>query len=94
MTGRTSARMVKAMKLLMDAGLTPYAAAQRAQIDLSTMYKSQLYKRWRDSGGDKAVLAQIRKELDVDRPIPRPPKKKQRFSAAGKMPVDKLPRGT
>ena len=85
MTGRTSARMVKAMKLLMDAGLTPYAAAQRAQIDLTTMYKSPLYKRWRDAGADRAaVVAQIRKELDVDRPIPRPPSKKRRFSAKSK----------
>ena len=72
MTGRTSARMVKAMQLLLSGGdtMTPYAAAKRCQISLSTMYKSPLYKKWRDSGGDKATLAEIRREIDADRPLP------------------------
>jgi hypothetical protein len=78
MAGRISARGTEAMKLVL-AGVSPYAAAQRAGIQLSTMYKSPIYKRIRDSGGDPDELAAIRKELDATRPLPRQPKKAQRF---------------
>ena len=80
MSARTSARMARAMMLLIDGAMTPYAAAKRAQIALTTMYRSPLYKRWRDSGGDHAAIAAIRRDLDATRPIPRVAKKKQRFA--------------
>lgn len=78
MAGRISARTVEALKYVM-AGMTPYSAAKRAQIELSTMYRSPLYKRLRDAAGDEAKLATIRRELDATRPLPRQAKKAQRF---------------
>lgn len=46
---RVSAGMVAAMKLVTTGKATPYQAAQKAGIALSTMYRSPLYKNWRDS---------------------------------------------
>lgn len=79
MAGRIAARTVEALKLHINGGLSAYAAAKRAQIELSTMYRCPLYKRFRDCGGDPDALAAIRKELDATRPLPRRPKKSQRF---------------
>ena len=42
--------MVDAMRLI-HTGLTPYAAAQKAGIALSTMYRSKLYKQWKKEAG-------------------------------------------
>lgn len=81
MSGRIAAKTIEALKLLINAGMTPYAAAHRAGINLSTMYRCPIYRRYRDSGGNPAVLAELRKELDVTRPEPRKAKKAQRFMA-------------
>lgn len=47
MTGRPSAAMEKAMRLIRN-GMTPYGAAKKVGIALSTMYRSALYKKHRD----------------------------------------------
>lgn len=47
MSGQTSDKTVKAIALLRD-GYSPYAAAKSAGIALSTMYRSKLYKAWRN----------------------------------------------
>lgn len=80
MAGKPSAALVEAMKLVV-AGMTPYAAAKRAQIGFNTIYRSWLYAMWKDSGkgADKAKLAELNRALDVTRPKPRVPKKPQRF---------------
>lgn len=65
MAGRPSARLVEAMKMVL-AGTTPYKAAQRMQIANTTMYKSRIYKMWL-----KGEVAEVKKELDVTRPIPK-----------------------
>jgi hypothetical protein len=80
MAGHPSARMVQAMRYILFANMTPYAAAKRAGIAVDTMYRSRLYKAWRDCRGDEKVLAEIKRELDVTRPLPRKPKKPQRFA--------------
>lgn len=49
MSGKPSADTVEAMKLVAEQGLTPYAAAKRMNIALSTIYRSPLYKQWRDA---------------------------------------------
>jgi hypothetical protein len=47
MAGKPSMAMVQAMKLVIK-GVTPYKAAQTAGIALATMYRSALYKAWRE----------------------------------------------
>lgn len=37
-------KTAEALLLVLDQALTPYAAAKRAGINLTTMYKSRLYK--------------------------------------------------
>lgn len=89
MAGRPSARLVEAMKLLLASNghMTPYACAKRAQIALNTMYRASLYKQWKaaqeelDQGKRRAMLAALKLELDVTRPLPRVAKKPQRFAA-------------
>jgi len=66
MAGQASGRLIEAMKLVINAKMTPYAAANRAQISLTTMYKSAIYKMWRD--GD---LEGAKRAMDVTRAIPR-----------------------
>lgn len=61
MAGRASAAVVTAMRMVLDQGLTPYKAAHEAGIDISTIYKSRLYKAWRDAKGDVDQLATVRK---------------------------------
>ena len=51
-TIRCSKAMLDAMKLV-KSGMTPYQAAKKAKIALSTMYRSPLYKDWRDGQGQK-----------------------------------------
>jgi hypothetical protein len=65
--------MVAAMGYVLDASMTPYAAAKRAQVNLTTMYRSKLYKLWR--AGD---MEQLRKELNQTAPRPRRPTKRER----------------
>lgn len=79
MSGQTCARMIEAMKLVLD-GVVPYTAAQRAGVRHESLYRCKWYKMHRDSGGDPAVIAQIRKEMDVTRPVPRKNIKKAKFS--------------
>jgi hypothetical protein len=43
MPREASTGMTKAMRLVI-AGVTPYMAAKRASVALSTMYRSRLYK--------------------------------------------------
>lgn len=45
MAGKPSKRIIQAMQLVRE-GETPYAAAKRKGIHLSTMYRSSLYKAW------------------------------------------------
>jgi hypothetical protein len=83
-----SARMVEAMKLVV-AGLTPYAASKRVGIATNTMYRSRLYKLWKQAKPLEMVnkedynklMLELSRELDVTRPVPRVKgKKKQRFT--------------
>lgn len=46
MPGKPSYEMVKAMELVKQ-GMTPYAAAKQLGLDLSTMYRSRLYKDYK-----------------------------------------------
>lgn len=79
MSGQTSARMIEAMKLVL-ADVVPYTAAQRAGVRHESLYRCKWYKLHRDSGGDPAVIAQIRKEMDVTRPVPRKRTKREKFT--------------
>lgn len=45
---RHSQGLAEAMRLV-RSGATPYRAAKQAGIALSTMYRSPLYKAWRDN---------------------------------------------
>ena len=47
MISRPSAALCEAMRLV-RGGMTPYAAARYVGIALSTMYRSRLYREWRD----------------------------------------------
>jgi predicted DNA-binding protein (UPF0251 family) len=47
MSGKPSADTVEAMKLVAEEGMTPYAAARRMNIALSTIYRSPLYKAYK-----------------------------------------------
>jgi hypothetical protein len=76
MAGRSSAAMIQAMRYIIEASMTPYAAAKRAQIDLRTMYRSRLYKLWRAGHGDE-----LAKEMDQVAPKPRRPKKGSKYGA-------------
>lgn len=54
----TTVRTASAMLMVLDQAMSPYAAAKQAGINLTTMYKSRLYKQYR--AGD---LDTLRKEL-------------------------------
>lgn len=49
MAAKVSPEMLKAKKLVLEKGLTPYAAAAKAGITKSAIYQSAWYKEWRDS---------------------------------------------
>lgn len=63
MAGKPSASMVHAMRLILDASLTPYKAAKMANVSTSTMYRSRLYKLWQ-----AGKHADLRRELDQTMP--------------------------
>jgi transposase len=65
--------MVQAMEYVL-AGMTPYAAAQRAEVGLNTMYRSKLYKMWLAGNMDGLNTA-----MNAERPAPRRAKKRARF---------------
>ena len=48
MSSKPSADMERVMQLI-RSGFTPYAAAKQVGIALSTLYRSPLYKAWRDA---------------------------------------------
>lgn len=47
MAARESAAMVKARKMVMEQGLTPYAAAQKVGLSRSAIYMAPWYKEWK-----------------------------------------------
>lgn len=47
MSGKPSKEMHEVMRLI-HAGETPYRAAERVGIATATVYRSRLYKAWRD----------------------------------------------
>lgn len=47
MSGQPSGKLIEAMAHVQAGTKTPYAAARDANIALSTMYRSQLYKAWK-----------------------------------------------
>jgi hypothetical protein len=47
MSGKPSADMERAMNLVINEGLSPYAAARQVNIALSTIYRSPLYKAYK-----------------------------------------------
>lgn len=75
MAGRISARMMNAMRLIVDHGMTPYTAAKRMQLAVSTMYRNRLYKLWRDAEFDE-----LTKEMDLTRPLPPPKGKRKKIA--------------
>jgi hypothetical protein len=92
MSGSPGGRTIEAMKLVL-AGISPYAAAKRIGIATNTMYRSRLYKLWKeaqpleftDKERHRKLLTELRRELDMTRPIPRVrDKKKQRFTPKAK----------
>lgn len=48
MAGKPSAKMQQVMQLI-QSGSTPYRAARDTGIALSTLYRSALYKQWRNT---------------------------------------------
>jgi hypothetical protein len=80
MAGQLGARTIQALRYHIIGGMTAYAAAMRAQIAVTTMYRNPLYKAYRDHGGDPKKLAAIKEQLDIERPLPRKPKKPARFA--------------
>jgi hypothetical protein len=62
---------------LVIQGVTPYAAAQRAGIKHNTMYRSRLYKLWRD--GDTAAFEEAMNKERERSSHKRRPKKRDRF---------------
>lgn len=63
------------MRLVLDSSMTPYKAAKRAGIDLSTIYRSKLYKLW--LAGD---IEELRKQMDQTAPKPRRRTKRERMT--------------
>lgn len=47
MGARESAAMAEARKLVLEGGLSPYAAAQRAGITKSAIYQATWYTAWK-----------------------------------------------
>ena len=47
MAAKVSAEMLKAKKLVLEKGMTPYAAAEKAGITRSAIYQAAWYKEWR-----------------------------------------------
>lgn len=88
MSGVPSGRMIEAMKLVL-AGVTRYQACKRVGISTNTMYRSRLHAMWKEAKELELVnterynqlMNELRRELDMSRPIPRvKDKKKQRFT--------------
>lgn len=77
MAGRHSAATIAAMKLVIDSHMTPYAAAKRAGIDLTTMYKGAIYKLWLAGDTEGA-----RKLMNQSAPKPRRRTKRERYTGA------------
>lgn len=78
---------------LVIAGVSPYGACKRVGIATNTMYRSRLYKMWKeavplemvDKQGYNKIITELHRELDMSRPIPRvKDKKKQRFTPKAK----------
>ena len=44
-----SAQMVRARKLIIEGGLTPYAAAIKVGITRAAIYNAPWYKEWKES---------------------------------------------
>lgn len=53
MSGKPSARMLQAMKLIRAGKVTPYAAAKIVKLSFSSIYRSTLYQNWRDGKESK-----------------------------------------
>lgn len=47
MAAKESAAMAKARKLVVDKGLTPYAAAKECGLTRSAIYMAPWYKEWK-----------------------------------------------
>lgn len=60
MAGRASEAFTEAMAMVLS-GESPYKAAIRAGIALSSMYRNQLYRAWRDG---ELTDDQVRSRLD------------------------------
>jgi uncharacterized membrane protein YfcA len=60
--------MIRAMHLVL-AGVSPHQAALREQIAVSTMYRSSLYKLWRQ--GTVEARSQLKQQLITDNPVKR-----------------------
>lgn len=63
---RTSKRMQAAMQMILDQGLTPYRAAHLAGVARSTMYRSPVYKAWRDASSGAEKRANVGRALGRD----------------------------
>lgn len=47
MGARESDAMIRARKLVLEKGLTPYQAAQRVGLTRSAIYMAPWYKKWK-----------------------------------------------
>lgn len=62
MAGKPGAQTVAALLAVIDGKLNTHAAAQRFGVSPITLYKSVVYKAWRDAGDDETRQA-IRDDL-------------------------------
>ena len=57
MGAHESAAMAKARKLVLEGGLTPYAAALRTGITKSAIYQANWYKEWKAKNENATQLS-------------------------------------
>lgn len=75
MAGEITARTVNALKYVFYANMTPYAAARKAQINLSTIYRQPLLKQW--NAGDRDGARRELAKLDGSQALPRYAKRRK-----------------
>lgn len=76
MAGKPSATFIAAMKMVLS-GESPYQAAKRAGLALSTMYRNPIYQSWRDGATDTEIREVLRAEEARQRQ--KRPKKAAKF---------------
>lgn len=61
MSGQPSEAVKQAMQEVMAGTATPYAAAKANNIALSTIYRSSLYRKWKEEQANKPPPKQAKR---------------------------------